>query len=75
MKIFILIQTFDNAEDGFDIIGAFRTLEELKKYVETKYPLFYKIENGDYYCKVNDEKIFLETHEEELLGDEELNLK
>jgi len=64
--VYILIQDYEYAEDGFNIIGVFETLKSLRNYVANKYPGFIKDYEGDYF-KVGVDS-YLTIYKKELIG-------
>jgi succinylglutamate desuccinylase len=50
-KVYILIETWDYADDGFNIKGVFATLKALRDYVAINHAEFTLDDDGDYFYK------------------------
>ena len=70
-KVYILIETWDYADDGFNIKGVFATLKALRDYVAINHAEFTLDGDGDYFYKDEDNKftdcVYLSIYEEELI--------
>ena len=70
-KVYVLIETWDYADDGFTIKGVFATLKALRDYVAINHAEFTLDDDGDYSYKDKDNKftdcIYLNIYEEELI--------
>ena len=64
--VYVLIQDYEYAEDGFNIIGVFETLKSLRNYVANKYSAFIKDYEVDYF-KVGVDSC-LNIYKKELIG-------
>ena len=69
-KVYVLIQTYDYADDEFSLIGVFDSLKTLRKYVTVNYPNYKMDDEGDYeeQCKPDyfTNKQYLTIYETEL---------
>jgi len=70
-KVYVLIETWDYADDGFTIKGVFATLKALRDYVAINHAEFTLDDDGDYSYKDKDNKftdcVYLSIYEEELI--------